>query len=113
MRLLCAIIVAGVMIVAPCFADSSEGQKSARQAITRIEATRLAQRFFDSEIVIEGALGDPSIRGSSWAFPVRLGYAGTVQPAPLLVDRKTGEVSWTGLAAHRAAYGLERREKRR
>ncbi|SRR5258707_12304687 len=114
MRRLSAIIVAGVMILTPRLADSSGSEESQKQgAVTRAEATRLAQQFFDTEIVIEGALDEPSIQGSSWAFPVRLGYAGTLQPAPLLVDRNTGEVSWTALGAHKAKYGLKRNGKSR
>ena len=90
-------------LLAPGLVVSAE--TAAPEALSKIEATRLAQQFFDSEIAFEGALGDASIKGDYWAFPVKFGYAGTVQPDPLLVHRQSGKVSWAGLAAHNAALG--------
>jgi hypothetical protein len=75
------------------------------EALSKIEATHFAQQFFDSEIAFEGALGDAFIKGDYWAFPVKFGYAGMVQPDPLLVHRQSRKVSWAGLAAHNAALG--------
>jgi hypothetical protein len=75
------------------------------RTLSKAEATRLAQQYFEVEIALEGALGIASIKGDFWSFPVKLGYAGTVQPDPLLVHRQTGKVSWAGLAALNARLG--------
>lgn len=48
-------------LLAPGLVVSAE--TAALEALSKIEATRLAKQFFDSEIAFEGALGDASIKG--------------------------------------------------
>jgi hypothetical protein len=105
-----AAMLALILGVAPWLAAYGEDQL--QSTITREKATQLAERFFESEIAFEGALGEPSVQGNSWAFPVRLGYAGTVQPSPLLVNRNTGKASWADLDAFREKYGRTRKGSR-
>jgi hypothetical protein len=86
----------------------SGAEQSPQVQMTRARATQLAERYFESEIAFEGGLGEPTIRGQSWAFPVKLGYAGEVQPSPLLIDRATGKASWADVEAFRKQYGRTR-----
>jgi hypothetical protein len=79
--------------------------------ITAEEARRIAHQFFDCEIHSEGDLGQTYVWGDSWAFPVRLGYAGTVQREPIVVDRNTGAASWAELAEYRVQFNDRRSEE--
>ena len=73
--------------------------------ISREEAIRIATRFFAYEIEIEGSVGEPVAKGDNWVFPAKFGAAGVVHKDPILVNRRTGEASWAGLAALKAARG--------
>jgi hypothetical protein len=103
-------VVFAVLVVPgiPHAADDASANKE--QLISKAEATRRAQQFFDKEIALEGALGKPTAKSSYWVFPVKLGYAGTVQRDPLLVNRRTGEVSWAGLSEHKAMLQRDAKE---
>jgi len=103
MRPLAFIAIVLATLVVPAIPHAADGGSAKKERlISKAEATRRAQQFFDNEIAFEGALGSPTIKGVVWIFPVKLGYAGTVQRDPLLVDRRTGDVSWAGLAKHNA-----------
>jgi hypothetical protein len=103
-----SLILAVAVLIAPLAGFSADHDQKT-DAISKIEATKRAQQFLDNEIQIEGALGQVSIKGSTWAFPVKLGYAGTVQRNPILVDRLTGAVSWAGLSEHKAMLARARK----
>ena len=105
-----ALVLAGLSWAASPVAAADGATKVQAQVISKAEATRRAQLFFDGEIAIEGALGAPIAKGTNWVFPVKLGYAGTVQRDPILVHRHTGAVSWAGLPSHKAMLRRNARE---
>jgi hypothetical protein len=94
------LVVATSFFIAMTFSLVSNGANE----ISLDEATNLAYAFFNREVKTEGALGRPTSDVSNWLFPVKLGYAGTVQPIPIVVDRHTGFVSWPGLAAFKQKF---------
>jgi len=47
---------------------------------------------------MEGAVTTPHLEGDFWAFPLKVGYAGSLVREPLLVNRFTGKATWAGLA---------------
>src|SRR3970040_863548 len=87
-----AIFVICATLLAPDPAFSSDQVSTPTQeTLSREDATHRAEQFFDTEIMIEGGLGEPSVNREFWSFPVCLGYAGAVQPDPILVHRKKKE----------------------
>ena len=73
--------------------------------LSKEEAMSIATRYFANEIAIEGGVGEPTLQGDNWVFPVKFGARAVVARDPLLVNRSTGKVSWAGLDAHNAALG--------
>ena len=66
--------------------------------LSKAEATVIAHRFFAEKIDIEAVMGEPTLQGDHWAFPLKVGYANRVARDPILVNRFTREASWAGLA---------------
>ncbi|SRR6266567_4168508 len=101
MHLLATLLVAGGFLMSSSI--SLSGEASSSVGISKEEATQLATRFVANEIRVEAAVGEPTAKGDNWVFPVKFGYRRVVHPDPILVNRRTGKVSWAGLAAHNAA----------
>jgi|GEM_PF-5488841 len=66
--------------------------------LSQDEATAIANKFFAEKIRMEGAVTTPHLEGDFWAFPLKVGYAGSLVREPLLVNRFTGKATWAGLA---------------
>lgn len=66
--------------------------------LTKAEAAVVARRFVATDIRMEAAVAEPALQGDYWAFPLKVGYAGTVAKDPVLVHRFTGKASWAGAA---------------
>ena len=64
----------------------------------KAEAAVVARRFVATELRMEAAVAEPTLQGDYWAFPLKVGYAGTVAKDPVLVHRFTGKASWAGAA---------------
>jgi hypothetical protein len=81
-------------------ADAPKGTE-----LSKAEATVVAHRFLANEIAMEASLAAPTQRGDHWAFPLKVGYAGTIARDPVLVNRYTGVASWAGLDERKARAG--------
>ena len=73
--------------------------------LTKAEAAVVARRFVATDIRMEAAVAEPALQGDYWAFPLKVGYAGTVAKDPVLVHRFTGKASWAGAASPAAPGG--------
>ena len=76
--------------------------------LPKADAAAVARRFVATDIRMEAAVADPTLRGDDWAFLLKVGYAGPVAKDPVLVHRFTGKASWAGLAAADAPGGSGR-----
>jgi hypothetical protein len=86
------------------FAKSAVSADPASEpGISKDEATKIAARFVANEIRVEAAVGEPVLKGDNWEFPLKFGYRAVVHRDPVVVNRRTGEASWAGLAANKAA----------
>lgn len=81
----------------PACAVDTAGPELSAQA-----AHAIATRYFAREIAVEGSVGEGIRRGEYWTFPAKFGAAARSAPDPILVHATSGEVSWAGLAGHRA-----------
>jgi len=99
------VITLGTVSKVALTADTPKGAE-----LSKAEATVIANRFFANEIAMEGSVAEPSLRGDHWVFPFKVGYAGVVARDPILVNRYTGQVSWAGLADHKARSGRGKAE---
>lgn len=73
--------------------------------LTKAEAAVVARRFVATDIRMEAAVAEPALQRDYWAFPLKVGYAGTVAKEPVLVHRFTGKASWAGSASSDAPGG--------
>lgn len=73
--------------------------------LAKVEAAVVARRFVATEIRMEAVVAEPTLQGDYWAFPLKVGYAGTVAKDPVLVHRFTGKASWAGAAGPDAPGG--------
>ncbi len=103
MRLLAAVIVGCAILFVPRVAWPADAAQNV--GLSKSEAVTVATRFFAEEIAVSGGVGEPSLKGDYWVFPVKFGYSAHVAADPILVNRITGKASWAGLAAHNAARG--------
>jgi len=79
-------------------AVAADAPKAVGTGLSKADAASIARRFVATDIRMEAAVAEPVLRGDYWAFPLRIGYAGTAAKDPVLVHRFTGKVSWAGLA---------------
>jgi len=76
---------------------ASAGGRLDAGSVSSGAAYKIADALFNANMgcgFVEGHLRD---EGSRWAFTARIGYAGTVDPNPILVDKQTGAASWASL----------------
>ena len=86
---ICAVLLVGSISTA---AETANGT-----GLSNAEATAIANRFFAEKIAIEAVVGEPSLQGDNWMFPLKVGYANKPAKEPIVVNRLTGHVSWAGL----------------
>jgi hypothetical protein len=91
-----------VMLLATCAVSlvgptSSAADKATGTGLSKTEATAIANRFFAEHIAIEAVVGEPTLQGDNWMFPLKVGYAKKPAKDPIVVNRLTGQVSWAGL----------------
>lgn len=103
LRLLVSVLAISLVFVLGPSSSAAENPKS--PGLSKAEATTIANRFFAEKIGIEAVLGEASLDGDNWLFPLRVGYANRVARDPIVVNRFTGEVSWAGLADLNAIRG--------
>src|SRR5215471_8560239 len=84
-------------------ADSPATQSQKSVGLSKEEAVTIATRYFANEIAVEGSVGEPTLQGDNWVFPVKFGARAVVARDPLLVNRYTRQVSWAGPKAPKAA----------
>lgn len=110
MRLLVTLLAAcAVSLTAPV---ASAAEKANGTGLSKAEATAIANRFFAENIAIEAVVGEPSLQGDNWMFPLKVGYANKPAKDPIVVNRLTGHVSWAGLdSLHATRRGSARPSK--
>jgi len=99
--LLSMIAMCAVFVAVP----ASAAENRAGAPLTKAEATTIANRYFSEKIAIEAVVGEPTLQGDDWVFPLRVGYANRPARDPIVVNRLTGEASWGGLADLNAIRG--------
>ncbi len=65
--------------------------------ISAADALAQAEKLFDS---VEGCgyvEGVPTDDGDDWLFRAKVGYAGDLDPNPIMVDKATGIATWGSL----------------
>ena len=65
--------------------------------VSKEEAEAIAHDFLYQVMRMEGGISEPSLKGELWVFPLRVGYAGTPDSEPILVNRITGKATYRGL----------------
>jgi hypothetical protein len=83
-------------------ADTAATQPQTSAGLSKDEAVTIATRYFANEIAVEGSVGEPTLQGDNWVFPVKFGARAVVARDPLFVNRYTGQVSWAGPKAPKA-----------
>ena len=106
MRLFVAFFVAALTMVA-CASERVTGSQSndlsnvvaavdLKAGITQVQASAIAEWYFQHYISGCGAVTEVSDKGDVWELTPLIGYAATPDPNPIIISKHSGEVSWKG-----------------
>ena len=77
-------------------------------AISKEQAWRMASHYFELHLGGCGGPAEPVDEGLDWSCQLRVGYAGTLDPHPLLINKHTGRTRWASGPTYASPEDLAR-----
>src|SRR5262245_38691433 len=74
--------------------------------VSAAQAAWLIDRYFRRHMGVCGHPLSPEDRGETWSAVALVGYAATPDPNPIVVNKRTGAISWKGGPSYKSPVDL-------